>query len=189
MTSTYSPGTHRFAVFLAICTFILLIAGALVTSKDAALAVPDWPLSYGSLTPPMVGGIVYEHTHRVVAALVGLLTIGLTAWLWRREPRRWVRRLGLLALGAVIAQGLLGGLTVKLFLPTTVSVAHATLAQLFFATIVALALFTSRWWQTDRPQAQDLGSPPVRLLAAATVAAIFLQLILGAAFRHKGFGI
>ncbi len=189
MTNPPSPSVHRFAVFTAGCTFLLLVAGALVTSNDAGLAVPDWPLSYGSLTPPMVGGIVYEHTHRVVAASVGLLTIVLTAWIWRREPRRWVRRMGLLALGAVIAQGLLGGLTVKLFLPTTVSVAHATLAQLFFATVVSLALFTSRWWQTDQPQAQDLGSPPLRLLAAASVAAIFLQLVLGAAFRHRGFGI
>src|SRR6202166_872841 len=108
---------HRFAVFTACCTFLLLIAGALVTSNDAGLSVPDWPLSYGSLTPPMVGGIFYEHGHRVIASFVGLLSIVLAVWLWRVEPRRWVRRLGWAALGAVVAQGLLSGLTVLFFLP------------------------------------------------------------------------
>ncbi len=108
---------HRFAVFTAACTFLLLVAGALVTSNDAGLAVPDWPLSYGSVAPPMVGGIFYEHSHRVMATFVGILTIVLAVWLWRSEPRRWVRRLGLIALGAVIAQGVLGGLTVVFFLP------------------------------------------------------------------------
>lgn len=103
---------HRFAVFTGCCTFLLLIAGALVTSNDAGLSVPDWPLSYGSLLPPMVGGIFYEHGHRMIAASVGLLSIVLAVWLWRVETRRWVRWLGVAALGAVIAQGILGGLTV-----------------------------------------------------------------------------
>ncbi len=189
MNSSSNRGLHRFAVFTACCTFLLLVAGALVTSNDAGLAVPDWPLSYGSLTPPMVGGIFYEHGHRVVATFVGILTIVLAVWLWRREPRRWVRRLGLLALGAMIAQGILGGLTVLFFLPVTISVAHACLAQIFFATVVSLALFTSRWWQRDLPHLEDAGSPRIRSLAVWSVAAIFLQLVLGAAFRHGGFGI
>lgn len=182
-------GVHRFAVFTAGCTFFLLAAGALVTSNDAGLAVPDWPLSYGSLLPPMVGGIRYEHGHRMFAAFVGFLTVILAIWLWRVETRRWVRTFGWVALGLVVAQGLLGGLTVKLFLPPSVSSAHATLAQLFFASVLSLALFTGSWWQKDLPQFDDPGSPRLRALAVATSIVIFLQIVLGAIFRHHGFGI
>ena len=126
--------------------FSCLIAGALVTSNDAGLSIPDWPLAYGSLTPPMVGGIRYEFTHRVIATCVGFLTIILAAWLWRAEKRPWMRWLGLAALGGVIAQGILGGMTVRMFQPPAVSAAHATLAQLFFSTVVAIAVFTGSWW-------------------------------------------
>jgi heme a synthase len=189
MNSLPNRGLHRFAVFTTGCTFLLLVAGALVTSNDAGLAVPDWPLSYGSLMPPMVGGIFYEHGHRVLATFVGFLTTLLAVWLWRREPRPWVKRLGLLALGAVMAQGVLGGLTVRLYLPVTISVAHATLAQIFFGTVGSLALFTSAWWQEERPRLEDSGTPRLRTLALWSVAAIFLQLILGAVLRHRGFGI
>src|ERR1700681_4955525 len=101
---------HRFAVFTAVCTFLLLVAGALVTSNDAGLSVPDWPLSYGSLTPPMVGGIFYEHGHRMIASFVGLLSIVLAVWLWRLESRSWLQWLGVAAVGAVVAQGILGGI-------------------------------------------------------------------------------
>jgi len=189
MAQTYNRRLHVYAVFTACCTFLLLVAGALVTSNDAGLSVPDWPLSYGSVTPPWVGGIRYEHSHRVVATLVGLLTIGLAIWLGRSELRRWVRRLGYFALATVVAQGILGGITVKFFLPIPVSVAHATLGQLFFGLVVSIAIFTARWWHSDVPQAEDPGSPRAGSLAAWSVAAVFLQLILGAAFRHKGFGI
>ena len=189
MDSSLNHGLHRFAALTACCTFLLLVAGALVTSNDAGLAVPDWPLSYGSIAPPMVGGIFWEHSHRLVAAFVGLLTIVLAVWLWQREPRRRVRRLGWLALALVVAQGLLGGLTVWLYLPVVVSVAHASLAQIFFSTVVSIAVFTSPWWQNDFPQLQDSGTPRVRWLLVWSVAAIFLQMVLGAAFRHKGFGI
>jgi heme a synthase len=185
MTTTYSPGTHRFAIFLAVCTFILLIAGALVTSKDAALSVPDWPLSYGTLTPPMVGGIVYEHTHRVIAAVVGLLTIVLAVLLWRKDQRRWVRNLGFAAIGAVVAQGLLGGLTVLLYLHYGIPVAHACLAQIFFGTVVSIAVFTSRWWISELPQIEDRGSPSIHTIATLNAAVIFLQVVLGAGFRHQ----
>jgi heme a synthase len=191
---------HRFAVFTAVCTFLLLIAGALVTSNDAGLSVPDWPLSYGSLTPPMVGGIFYEHGHRMIASFVGLLSIVLAVWLWRAETRgpagrrtnknSWLRWLGVAALGAIVAQGVLGGLTVLFFLPPWVSSAHATLAQIFFSTVASIALFTSAWW--DREPVlwrSDFGSPSLHALSVATVAAVFVQLILGAAFRHKAFGI
>lgn len=137
----------------------------------------------------MVGGIRYEFTHRVIATCVGLLTIGLAAWLRRIEKRAWMRWLGLAALGGVIAQGILGGLTVRMFQPPPVSAAHATLAQLFFSTVVAIAVFTSSWWNAPLAEMDDPGSPRVRTLVVWTLAAVFLQLILGAALRHKGFGI
>jgi cytochrome c oxidase assembly protein subunit 15 len=137
----------------------------------------------------MVGGIVYEWSHRVIAASVGVLTIILAAWLWMAEKRSWMRWLGLAALGGVIAQGILGGLTVRMFQPPSVSAAHATLAQLFFSTVVAISFFTSPWWQGDIPELEDAATPRLRSLTMWTIAAVFLQLILGAAFRHKGFGI
>jgi cytochrome c oxidase assembly protein subunit 15 len=189
MNTVYNKAVHQYAVFTASCTFVLLIAGALVTSNDAGLSIPDWPLAYGSLTPPMVGGIRYEFTHRVIATCVGLLTIGLAAWLWKAEKRSWMRWLGLAALGGVIAQGILGGMTVRMFQPPPVSAAHATLAQLFFSTVVAIAVFTSSWWNDTLSEIDDPGSPRVRTLVVWTLVAVFLQLILGAAFRHKGFGI
>jgi len=180
---------HRFIVFTACCTVGLLVAGALVTSNDAGLAVPDWPLSYGSLLPPWVGGIRWEHGHRMVAAFIGLLTIVLAVWTWRREPRRWVRWLAIAALGLVVLQGVLGGLTVLFDLPPAVSGAHATLAQLFFCALASLALFTGRWWQSELPQWEETETPSVRLLGVVTSALVLLQLIFGAAFRHNGFGI
>jgi cytochrome c oxidase assembly protein subunit 15 len=185
----YNKSLHTYAVLTACCTFGLLIAGALVTSNDAGLSIPDWPLAYGSLTPPMVGGIRYEFTHRVIATCIGILTIGLAAWLWRAEKRPWMRWLGLAALGGVIAQGILGGMTVLTFQMPAVSAAHATLAQLFFSTVVAIAVFTSRWWIGMPAEMDDPGTPRVRTLIVWTLAAVFLQLILGAAFRHKAFGI
>ena len=134
---------HRFAVLLAISTLFLVIAGASVTSNQAGLSVPDWPLSYGQVMPEMKGGVFYEHGHRMIASAVGFLTVIFAMWLWRAEPRAWVRRLGLVAVAGVILQGVLGGLTVLYLLPKAVSISHACLAQLFFSTTVALALFTS----------------------------------------------
>ncbi|MBI1738287.1 MAG: COX15/CtaA family protein, partial [Acidobacteria bacterium] len=189
MKASNNSGLHKFAILTACWTLFLLVAGALVTSNDAGLAVPDWPLSYGSLTPPMVGGIFYEHGHRMVATVAGILTIILAVWISRRETRAWMRRLGWAALAAVVAQGLLGGLTVKFLLPVPVSVAHACLAQAFFCTVVSLALFTSRWWQSDLLVFEDTGSPQLRTLALLTVGVTFVQLALGAAFRHRGIGI
>jgi cytochrome c oxidase assembly protein subunit 15 len=180
---------HRFIVFTAACTFFLLIAGALVTSNDAGLAVPDWPLSYGSLLPPMVGGIFYEHGHRMMASFVGMLTIVLAIWTWQSEPRQWVRWLGVATLGLVVGQGVVGGITVLYYLPAAVSSAHATFAQLFFCSVVSLAVFTGAWWKSDLPILEEAGSPPVRALAVAAASVLLLQLILGAAFRHRGIGI
>jgi cytochrome c oxidase assembly protein subunit 15 len=189
MNNFYNRALHRYAVFTACCTFVLLNAGALVTSNDAGLSIPDWPLAYGSFVPPFVGGIRYEYSHRVFAAFVGCLTIGLAVWLWRAEKRAWMRWLGLAALGGVIAQGILGGLTVKTYQLPPVSAAHGTLAQLFFSTLVAIAVFTGSWWQGELPEFEDPGSARIRTLVLWTLAAVFGQLILGAAFRHKGFGI
>lgn len=176
---------HRFALLVACATFFLIIAGALVTSHDAGLATNDWPLSNGQVFPKMVGNLFWEHGHRMVATTVGLLTISLVVFLYVKEKRRWVRRLGLLALCGVIAQGLLGGLTVKLSLPLAVSAAHATLAQLFFCTTVSLAVFTSRTWIADRPRLEERNGPPLRYICSAASATVFLQLIIGATLRHS----
>lgn len=180
-----SKGLYRFALLVACATFFLIIAGALVTSHDAGLATNDWPLSNGQVFPKMVGNLFWEHGHRMVATTVGLLTIALVVFLFAKEKRRWVRRLGLLALFGVIAQGLLGGLTVKLSLPLAVSAAHATLAQLFFCTTVSLAVFTSQSWMANRPPLEERAGPPLRYICTAAAATIFLQLILGATLRHS----
>ena len=178
-------GLNRFAIFVACATFFLIIAGALVTSNDAGLATPDWPLSNGQVFPEMVGNLFWEHGHRMVATTVGMLTIVLMVYILLKEKRPWVRKLGVFALLAVIAQGLLGGLTVKLMLPLAVSSAHATLAQLFFCTTVSLAVFTSRSWIEARPLVEEKGNLPLRYLCTGALVTIFLQLILGATLRHS----
>ena len=183
---------HRFAKLLAVCTVFLILAGSLVTSHDAGLSVPDWPTSYGwnmfTFPPSMwVANIFYEHGHRLVASGVGFLTIIMTVWLLLAEPRRWMRWLGVTALAAVIAQGLLGGLTVKYFLPPAVSTAHAALAEIFFCMTVAIALFTSPGWQ--RPNAAAVDDSYVRRLATTTTVVVFCQILVGATMRHTGAGL
>lgn len=180
---------HRYSVVVAVATFVLLIAGALVTSNDAGLAVPDWPLSYGSLFPPMHGGIVYEHGHRMIAGLVGLLTMGLAVVFWKWERRLWVRGLAVAAFGLIVIQAVLGGITVLFYLPAWVSTAHATVGQLFFCTVVSLVMFTGDWWQSESTQLEPQTVAPIRGLAWSAVAAIFVQLVLGAAFRHRAFSL
>lgn len=179
---------HRFAVFTACSTFALVIAGGLVTSTGSGLAVPDWPLSYGQFMPPMVGGIFYEHGHRMVATFVGLLTTILAIWLWCVEERKWVRNLGVIALLAVITQGILGGMTVLFLLPTPISVSHATLAQSFFTLTVVLALVTSNGWRDHRPSESILAGG-TRKWAVAATSAVFVQLVLGALMRHTQSGL
>ena len=180
-----SKGLYRFALLVASATFFLIIAGALVTSHDAGLATEDWPLSNGQFFPEMKGNLFWEHGHRMVATTVGFLTICLVVYLFRSEKRRWVRRLGVAALVGVIAQGLLGGLTVKLLLPLWVSSAHATLAQLFFCTTVSLAVFTSRSWHQPREVTEEKHGLPIRYLAVAALVTILLQLVIGATLRHS----
>ena len=178
-------GLNRFALLVASATFFLIIAGALVTSNDAGLATNDWPLSNGQVFPKMVGNLFWEHGHRMVATTVGMLTIVLAIYLAVKEKRRWVKRLGFFALFMVIAQGLLGGLTVKLMLPLAVSSAHATLAQLFFCTTIGLAVFTSRSWMQASTTLEEKGNVPLRYLCPAALVTIFFQLILGATLRHS----
>ena len=185
---SYHKALHRFALALAACTFCLVIAGGLVTSTGSSLAVPDWPLSYGMVMPPMVGGILYEHGHRLIASLVGLLTVVLTIWIWKKEGRRWVKGFGIAALAAVIAQGLLGGLTVVLLLPTPISVAHAALGQTFFTIITLIALCTSRWWLESETPAAPVDTGLFRL-SIITTCAVYLQLLFGAWMRHSGSGL
>ncbi|HEY3026496.1 MAG TPA: COX15/CtaA family protein [Pyrinomonadaceae bacterium] len=199
---------HRFTLLVTGATFVLIVAGALVTSHDAGLATSDWPLSNGQFFPRMVGNLFWEHGHRLIATSVGFLTVSLVFWLYlgellkwlggllgrpslldrgnvSGEPRRWVRRLGLVALAAVIAQGLLGGLTVKLLLPLWVSSAHATLAQLFFCTMVSLSVFTSPGWNVSRAAIDEKEAPSLRYLCAGACVVILAQLVLGATLRHS----
>ena len=176
-------------MLLACWTFLLIIAGALVTSNDAGLSVPDWPTSFGSLykIPKLVGGVKFEHTHRMIAQGAGLLTIILAVWTWRAEKRRWMRVLSLAALGTVIAQGILGGLTVLFYLPPPISSAHAVLAQTFFCIAVAMALFTGRRWVEEQPRVEfDQRRPSLFTLTLLSIFVLYVQLLLGAMFRHHG---
>jgi cytochrome c oxidase assembly protein subunit 15 len=185
----YHPGLHRWSILLACCTLLLVVAGALVTSRDAGLSVPDWPLSYGKLMPPMEGGILYEHGHRMIATTVGIFTIVSLVWIFRVERRRWMRILAIAALVAVAVQGVLGGLTVLLLLPWWISSSHATLAQLFFSTTAAMALFTSRWWLAAPATIPEDTENPIRGLSLAVPICVIGQLFLGAAVRHKAVGV
>ena len=185
----YHRGLHRFAIFTSCVTLVLIVAGALVTSNDAGLSVPDWPTSFGSFfkMPQMVGGILYEHGHRMVAEFVGLLTIVLAIWTWRAEKRRWMRWLALAALGTVIVQGVLGGMTVLFYLPPAVSSAHAAMAQTFFCIAVAIAVFTGRRWVEETPRVElDVRWPSLFTLTLLSIFVLYVQLILGAMFRHHG---
>jgi heme a synthase len=182
---------HKFSTFVVGCTVVLVLAGSLVTSTGSGLAVPDWPTTYGEnmfLFPPSkwVGGIFYEHGHRLIASSVGFLTIILAAWLWLADPRRWMKRLGVVALAAVILQGVLGGLTVLFLLPTAISTAHAGLAEIFFCLTVAIALFTSHGWTRGDGQVDDTR---LRRLATTTTALVYVQILAGAMMRHSGAGL
>ncbi|MEI9973265.1 MAG: hypothetical protein WDO73_15210 [Ignavibacteriota bacterium] len=172
-----TPHLRRFSLVVAFCTLALLTAGGLVTSNDAALSVPDWPLNWGRLVPPLEGGIRFEFTHRVLALLVAVLTTGLALWMQKRESRPWMRRLGWTTVATVIVQALLGGALVKWIDPKTLAVAHASLAQICFALAVAVAA------------GQYGASGAGNRLARLAVATLFLQAVLGAAVRHNALGI
>ena len=181
---------HRLAVVLACATFPLLFIGGLVTSKGAGLAVPDWPTTFGYnmfLYPwsKMVGNIFYEHSHRLVASAVGLLTIALTLAFWLRERRHWLRWLGVAALLLVILQGVIGGLRVVL-LENTLAIVHAAFAQAFFALTVSLAIFTSAEWSIEPKDKPITDGGRLGRLCAVTTGLIYIQAIFGAVLRHTG---
>ncbi len=182
-------GLHRFAMLTAGATFCLIFVGGLVTSTGSALAVPDWPLAFGKLIPAWEGGIRFEFGHRVAAGTVVILTLVLMAWAWRTEPRRWVRRLVVLAFLLIVVQAVLGGITVLFELPVAIAVAHAATAQALLCLMVSIAIFTNPRWSTT-PHVDD---PPARIslpaLAAATTAVIYLQILVGALMRHMSAGL
>lgn len=179
-------GLRRFTKFVAGSTLFLIFAGAMVTSTGSGLAVPDWPLSYGMVMPPMIGGIFYEHGHRMIAATVGFLTVLQAIWLQLREPKRRVRVLGWCSVGAVILQGVLGGVTVLLLLPPAVSIAHAGLAEIFFCLNVSIAFFASCWFAGSREL--ERGDAPIRS-TSLLVGLVYVQILVGALMRHVGAGL
>ena len=187
-----TPWLTRYARLLVVATLFLVAAGGMVTSTGSGLAVPDWPTTYGYSMfsfplAKMVGGIFYEHGHRLIATTVGMLTIGLVIWLWRVEPRRWVRRLGLAALGVVVLQGLLGGITVLLFLPDAISISHAGLAQVFFCLTIAIAVVVSPTWRVPASPLVDDRRLQRRVVHLAGL--VYLQILIGATMRHTGAGL
>ena len=162
----------------------------MVTSKNVGLAVPDWPTTFGYnmfLFPvsKWVGGILFEHTHRLIGSLVGLLTIILAVWLWLSEVPRWVRNLGVLALAGVILQGILGGLRVTM-MKDEIGIFHACVAQAFLGLLVVIALVTTKFWRSLANQGIDLQKiTSIKMLVLAITIVIYLQLGLGATMRHQ----
>jgi len=188
----YNSWLHRFACLTAAATLALVCVGGLVTSKGAGMAVPDWPTTYGYNMfffpiSKWVGGVFYEHTHRLLASAAGFLTLVLAVWLWIKEERTWLRWLGLATLFTVVFQGVLGGLRVILF-KDQIGIFHAALAQIFLTMTCAIALFTSRWWR-NLPIGSMVDHPGLRRLLGFATLLIFVQLLLGATMRHQHAGI
>ncbi|MGH7370302.1 MAG: COX15/CtaA family protein [Candidatus Methylomirabilales bacterium] len=193
VASDHNRWVHRFSLLTAGATFVLVVAGGLVTSTGSGLAVPDWPTTFGHnmfLYPwsKMVGGILIEHGHRLIGAGVGLLTLVLALWLWVAERRASLRWLGAAALALVIVQGILGGLRV-MWLDRTLAVVHAALAQVFFALMAGVAFFTSREGSEASRKIAGADAGRLRTLALLTTSVIYLQMIFGAVLRHTGTGI
>jgi cytochrome c oxidase assembly protein subunit 15 len=192
MTTTYNAGVHKYSVFVVCWTVLLFVAGALVTSKDAALSVTDWPTSHGVMVPPfssLQGGDLFEFSHRVFAGGLGVFTLVLAVLLWVKEKRPWLRRLGVIAVLGVVVQAILGGQVVIRLLHYWLPVIHACFAQIVFGAVLSIAVFTSKWWVSERPQLEDTGSPSIRTIVMLNAGVIYLQVILGAGFRHKDIPI
>jgi cytochrome c oxidase assembly protein subunit 15 len=186
--ATYNPVVHKLAVFVVCWTVLLFVAGALVTSNDAALSVPDWPKSHGSWFPPLetlTGGALFEFSHRVIAASLGVLMLVLAILLWKKEERAALRWFGVIAVAGVGVQAVLGGQVVLRLLHYWLPVIHACFAQIVFAAVLGIAVLTSRWWVTEKTQLEDKGTPFIHVLAGLNALVIYLQVILGAGFRHK----
>ena len=190
ITDHGSNWLNRFAWFTSIATLFLICSGGMVTSKGVGLAVPDWPTTFGYnmfLFPvsKWVGGIFFEHTHRLIASTVGFLTIILAIWIWRADSRRWMRNLGWAALGAVILQGVLGGLRVTM-LKDEIGIFHALLAQAFLGMLIVITLATSRLWQRLRePDPATTATRTLCRVVICTTILIYSQLGLGATMRHQ----
>jgi heme a synthase len=180
--------THRFSILLSTCTLILLCAGALVTSTGSGLAVPDWPLSYGQYFPPMVGGVLFEHGHRLIAGFVATLCFLFTFFVWFGRDSKSVRYTAAAASLTVVLQASLGGLTVLLRLPPQVSVAHACLAQIFFSLTVVLVILTSNQWREGYQKVSGNGRG-LRVFVLLVTVGLFIQLLMGATMRHIGAGL
>jgi heme a synthase len=181
---------NRFAWFTAFATLLVICSGGMVTSKNVGLAVPDWPTTFGYnmfLFPvsKWIGGVLFEHTHRLIASTVGVLTIILAIWLWRTEDRQSVKTLGLLGVAGVILQGILGGLRVTM-LKDEIGIFHACLAQAFLGLIVLIAIVTTNLWRSFSDEDVDLKKfRAIKTIAVATTVAIYAQLALGATMRHQ----
>src|SRR5213083_1476083 len=180
----------RFAWLTCVATLLLICSGGMVTSKGVGLAVPDWPTTFGYnmfLFPisKWVGGILFEHTHRLMGSLVGFLTIILAVWLWVGEDRKWVRNLGVIAVVGVIVQGILGGLRVTM-MKDQIGIFHACVAQAFLGLLVFIALATTNFWRSVIKRLDDSQKfSPIKKLAVAITIAIYVQLALGATMRHQ----
>jgi heme a synthase len=191
-----NPMLAKMAVLTAVATWFLIGVGGVVTSKGVGMAVPDWPTTYGYnmfLFPfsQWVGGIFWEHSHRLVASGVGFLTTILAVWIWLKEERAWMRWLGVIAWFAVVVQGVLGGLRVTLF-KDEIGIFHAGLAQAFLCLVMAISVFLSRWWQRldlRNSGASLAGLVRVKPWILGTTALIFIQLMLGATMRHEHAGL
>ena len=180
----------RFAFITVGATFLLLTIGGIVSSKGVGMAVPDWPTTFGEnmFTFPfskMVGGVFYEHSHRLMGSLVGFLTMGLTFLIWWKEERRWLKWLSVVALISVIFQGIIGGLRV-IEISTYYAVAHGAFAHLFFALIVSITLFLTDFWRESGSDTPNEDHATLRKLSIYTSITIYIQLILGAIYRHTG---
>jgi cytochrome c oxidase assembly protein subunit 15 len=185
---------HRYAKFVVAWIIFLIFLGGQVKSTNSGLSVPDWPNTYGHFMfafpwEKMVGGIFWEHLHRMVASCAGIFTFGLTYWVYKVDDRRWVRRVAAGASIAVLVQGLLGGLTVLFLLPVWLSSSHGTLGQIYLCLVTTVALATSRTWRDVVEKGSDRGRFSLRNVALATTCAIFVQLILGALMRHSDAGL
>jgi heme a synthase len=188
MKATYNRGVHRFAVFVVAWTVLLFVFGALVTSKNAALSVPYWPKSFGTWFPSLrqlAGGAFFEHAHRVIAGIMGAFTLMLAVLIWAKDQRRWLRWFGIMAVAGVVVQAVLGGEVVRQLLQYWLPVLHACFAQLVFAAVLGIAVFTSKWWIEERPLLADAGAPSIQALAILNAGVIFFQVVLGAGFRHS----
>jgi cytochrome c oxidase assembly protein subunit 15 len=186
----YNKWLNRFAWLTAVATLFLICSGGMVTSKGVGLAVPDWPTTFGYnmfLFPvsKWIGGIFFEHTHRLIASAVGFLTIILAVWLWRSDDREWVRNLGLIAVASIVLQGVLGGLRVTM-LKNEIGIFHACLAQAFLGLLVVIAVVTTNFWRSlTNVFADPKKFGPIKMIALATTIAIYVQLALGATMRHQ----